>query len=73
MSAFRSLFILFASLCLTVLSANQIPLISTESDPDAFIQGCVNVINGDYCESAIDLRITGPDPLILQRFYSTKV
>jgi hypothetical protein len=46
--------------------------VSTESDPDAFIQNSVNVINGDYCESATDLVITGPDSLILQRFYSTK-
>lgn len=47
-------------------------LVSTESDPDAFIQNCVNVINGDYCESATDLVIAGPDALTLQRFYSTK-
>jgi YD repeat-containing protein len=46
--------------------------VSFESDPDAFIHNCVNVINGDYCESATDLVITGPDALILQRFYSTK-
>ncbi len=53
------------------LLSNQLPLISTESDPDAFIQKSVNVINGDYCESATDLVIAGPDVLILQRFYST--
>lgn len=55
-----------------VLSAGQLRLISTESDPDAFIQQCVNVINGDYCESDTDLVITGPDALVLQRFYSTR-
>lgn len=54
------------------LTANQAQLVSTESDPDAFVQNCVNVINGDYCESAADLVITGPDALILQRFYSTR-
>ncbi len=54
------------------LFSNSSPLISTESDPDAFIQNSVNVINGDYCESTTDLVITGPDALILQRFYSTK-
>lgn len=47
-------------------------LVTTESDPDAFVQECVNVINGDYCESGTDLVIEGPDPLILQRFYSSK-
>jgi RHS repeat-associated protein len=54
------------------LSANQLQMVSTESDPDAFIQNHVNVINGDYCESATDLVIAGPDSLVLQRFYSTK-
>ena len=59
-------------LYLPALSAGQLQLVSTESDPDAFIQNSVNVINGDYCESATDLVITGPDALVLQRFYSTK-
>lgn len=61
------------ALCLhsSVLST-QLSLLSTESDPDAFVQNSVNVINGDYCESATDLMITGPDALILQRFYNTK-
>jgi len=54
-----------------ILLAGPLQLVSTESDPDAFIQNCVNIINGDYCESATDLIIGGPDPLILQRFYST--
>ena len=59
-------------LYLPALSAGQLQFMSTESDPDAFIQNSVNVINGDYCESATDLVITGPDALVLQRFYSTK-
>ncbi len=52
--------------------AGLAPQIYTESDPDAFIENCINVINGDYCESATDLVIAGPDALILQRYYSTK-
>jgi RHS repeat-associated protein len=55
-----------------VLSASQSQLVSTESDPDAFIQNSVNVLNGDYCESATDLVIAGPDLLLLQRFYNSK-
>ncbi len=54
-------------LYLPALSAAQLQLVSTESDPDAFIQNSVNVINGDYCESATDLVITGPDAMVLQR------
>ncbi|MBS0623449.1 MAG: DUF687 family protein [Verrucomicrobia bacterium] len=45
---------------------------STESDPDSFIAQCVNVINGDYCETALDLEIAGPDTLIFQRYYNAK-
>ncbi len=59
-------------LYLPTLSAGQLQFVATESDPDAFIQNSVNVINGDYCESDTDLVITGPDALVLQRFYSTK-
>lgn len=62
---------LFLLLSLDALPTKPLPLISTESDPDAFIEGYVNVINGNYCESTTDLLITGPDPLILQRFYSS--
>lgn len=64
--------ILALCLYLPTLSASQTQLVSTESDPDAFIQNSVNVINGDYCEATTDLVITGPDALVLQRFYSTK-
>ena len=46
---------------MNIVFANQNFLVSTESDPDAFIQDCVNVINGDYCEVATDLVIPGPD------------
>lgn len=63
---------LLLSLSLVAFPTKPLPLISTESDPDAFIEGCVNVINGNYCESTTDLLITGPDPLILQRFYSSR-
>lgn len=53
------------------LSGTSLDLISTESDPDAFIEHCVNVINGSYCEAATDLSIAGPDALIVQRFYDS--
>ena len=74
MSIVLSSFLTIFTLCLYLpaLSAGQLQDVSTESDPDAFIQNSVNVINGDYCESATDLVITGPDVLVLQRFYSTK-
>lgn len=68
----RALYLaLFLSIRLYVYSSFPL-LTSTEADPDSFIDHCVNVINGDYCESATDLVIAGPDPLVLQRFYSTR-
>jgi YD repeat-containing protein len=68
MRALRLFLIFFLFLHLSTLSANQ--LISTESDPDVFIQDSVNVINGNYSEAIADLLITGPDALLLQRFYT---
>lgn len=65
-----SLLFIFCLCFYTPLFA-QLQLVSTESDPDAFIENSVNVISGSYCEAATDLVITGPDPLILQRFYHT--
>ena len=69
--SYRWLLAIFV-LYLPTLLIGSPQFLSTESDPDAFIQNSVNTINGDYCESATDLVITGPDALILQRFYSTK-
>lgn len=57
---------IFLCFCLAPLSAGTGSLLTTESDPDAFIERNVNVINGQYCESVTDLVIPGPDPLILQ-------
>jgi hypothetical protein len=67
MSFYRWLLAIFAlCLYLPALLVGSPQFVSTESDPDAFIQNSVNVINGDYCESATDLVITGPDALVLE-------
>lgn len=63
-------FIFYGSQVSASQGAKMLP--STEADPDSFIDHCVNVINGDYCESATDLIIAGPDSLILQRYYNTR-
>ena len=65
---------LFLSVICQVYGA-QIPqhnIASSGSDPDAFIDNCVNVINGDYCETTTDLVIAGPDPLVVQRYYNAQ-
>ena len=53
-------------------SMSAFSLCSTASDPDAIVENCVNVINGDYCEAVTDLIIAGPDPLTVQRFHNSK-
>jgi len=65
-----SFFLLIASIHNLPAEYSPARLISTEADPEAFIENSVNVINGDYCESATDLVIKGPDLFILQRFYN---
>ncbi len=74
MTVFSHWLLTIFTLCLYLpsLSASQLQFVSYESDPDAFIQNSVNIINGDYCESTTDIVITGLDALVLQRFYSTK-
>ncbi len=65
--------ILFSLLYFPILSAlSSFQLVSTGSDTDSFIQNSVNVINGDYCEATTDFLITGPDTLLLQRFYTNE-
>lgn len=46
-------------------------LTSLESEPSASILGCVSVISGDYTDTAIDYVVPGPDPLPIQRIYSS--
>lgn len=46
-------------------------LTSLESEPSASILGCVSVISGDYTDAAVDYVIPGPDPLPIQRIYSS--
>jgi hypothetical protein len=68
-----AVFLLFSQIF--PLQASLIPssyLVSTESDPDSFINHSYNVINGDYCEACTDLIVAGPDPLILQRYYTNE-
>lgn len=60
-------------LLLSTLSAAPFEWISPESDPDAFVQNRVNLIDGDYSPAVSDLTIAGPDALVLHRFYSSKI
>ncbi len=37
--------------------------------PNAIVNGCVNVLNGEYQESTVDFSLPGATPLNFQRFY----
>lgn len=39
-------------------------------DPSSMVNGCVNTITGTFIDSAIDLYVPGPDPLVVQRMYT---
>ncbi len=43
---------------------------SREGDPASIVEG-VSTIHGDYSELEVDLIVSGPDPLVLSRFYSS--
>lgn len=64
-----------ACLCLSaVLWANDetpVALVDIENDSSCYFNGVVNVISGSYFESDTDLYIAGPEPLVLQRSYSS--
>ena len=52
-------------------SAPNIFVGSREGDPESLVQN-VSVIHGDYSELEVDLCVSGPDPLILSRSYTSQ-
>lgn len=47
------------------------PLSNLEGEPSSVVGGCVNVISGDFFEFQRDLVLEGPEPLVLERYYSS--
>jgi len=47
------------------------PLANLEGDPSTIVNGSVNVITGDYIDTDVDLILPGPEPLVLQRSYTS--
>lgn len=45
--------------------------ISIESHVSSMVDGCVNAITGDFIDSANDLVVVGPEPLVFERFSSS--
>lgn len=46
------------------------PIVNLEAQPSAFVNGCVNVLTGEFVDSQVDLVLPGVEPFILQRSYS---
>jgi Domain of unknown function (DUF6531) len=44
-------------------------LAAFEREPSSIVEGCVNVITGDFFESDADLILAGHDPLTVERSY----
>ena len=40
-----------------------------EAQQENLVANCVNAICGDYCDSAMDLNLAGPDSMVLKRSY----
>ncbi|MGE4574774.1 hypothetical protein, partial [Parachlamydia sp.] len=50
----------------------NVKLFTKENEAESFIEHQVNVVDGDYFESHIDLHFPGPDLLLLKRQLNTK-
>src|ERR1700722_8015878 len=46
-------------------------LTTLENTPSAFVNGMVNVITGEWVERQVDVHVNGPDPLVIERTYSS--
>lgn len=46
-------------------------VVSTQGIPTSIVAGHVSVISGDFCDTQTDIVIAGPDPLVLQRSYTS--
>lgn len=64
-----------SSLNACVPAANPIdtryPLSNLEGEPSSIIGGCINVVTGDFFDIQRDVVLIGPEPLVLERAYSS--
>ncbi len=58
--------------CPLVVFSEGLPLSNTDGGAPSIINGCVSAITGDYLESSCDLKMHGPEPLTLCRYYNGK-
>jgi hypothetical protein len=66
----KKFFFIFLAWCFSShLFSNNVA--TTESDPSALIEGCVNAITGDAYVVEDDIIIQGAEPLRLSRSYAS--
>lgn len=56
--------------CPLVIFSEGLPLSNTDGGAPSIVNKCVSVISGDYIESSCDLKMYGPEPLTLERYYN---
>ncbi len=62
-------FLIIAS---TLFSSEELPTaVNLEASVSALVDGCVNAMTGDFLESANDIVVVGPEPLVFERFCSS--
>ncbi len=70
----RRLFLFLYLVLFSALATGEEPLASsslasTEGIASSLVNGCVCAISGEYVDTAVDLFVPGPTPLLLQRNY----
>ncbi|NGX58638.1 MAG: hypothetical protein K940chlam3_01546, partial [Chlamydiae bacterium] len=52
---------------------NRLPLANLEGGPNTIVNGCVNVITGEFIDSEVHFYIPGPEPLVYQSLYTNSM
>ena len=67
----KRLIFFFALLVHSLVAAECFRFGLDDIDSDAIVAGAVNASTGEYLESVTDMVVAAPDPLIIQRHYSS--
>jgi len=73
----RSVILIYLWTCFSVFSIfceeedKPLPLSNINGGACSIVNRCVSAITGDYMESSADLVISGPEPLVFERFYAS--
>ena len=57
--------------CPLVIFSEGLPFSNTNGGAPSIVNNCVSAISGDYIETSCDLKMYGPEPLMLERYYTS--